>query len=98
MLDVVGTLNENCGQSLVEVTGSEVGMPCVVETEDDAACVVKIVDDVSKDEDIVAESETLSIVEVDVGGFSVGAEDTGESPVAGLELSEPCAEITDSAS
>jgi hypothetical protein len=59
---------------------------CVVDTEDDDACVVERVDGVSKEEDIVVESETLSTVGVDVGGIPKGAEDTVDSFAAGLEL------------
>lgn len=98
VLDEVGILNENSGQSLVEVAGSEVEMSCddhvVVGAEEDDSGVVEGVDtDVWKEEDTVDDGETVSNVGVDVGGFPTGAADTGDSPVAGLTLSEACPEI-----
>ena len=98
VLDVVGILKENSGQSLVEVAGSEVDVSCddqvVVDAEKDDSCVVEGVDiDVSKEEEKVVEPETELNVGVDVGGFPTGAADTGDSPVAELEA---CPEIADS--
>lgn len=98
VLDVVGILKENSGQSLVEVAGSEVDMSCddqvVVDAEEEDSCDVEGVDtDVSKEEANVVESETVSKVGVDVGGFPTGAADTGDSLVAELEA---CPESADS--
>ena len=94
-----GILNENSGQSLVEDAGSEVETSCDDEVvvgaeENDCGVVVEGVNtDVSKEVDIVVDSETVSKVGVDVGEFP-----TGDSPVAGLTLSEACPEIADSSS
>jgi len=101
--DVVGVLNENCGQSLVEVAGSEVDMSCDVQVvvgtyEEDSCEVERVGTDVSKEEDIVVESETELNVGVDVDWVPIGAADTDDSPVAGLGLSEPCPDIADSSS
>lgn len=69
----------------------------VVGAEENDACVVEVVDtDVSKEEDIVVESETVSNVGVDDGWLSTGAADTGDSPVAAFGLSPSCPEIVDS--
>jgi hypothetical protein len=97
-VDDVGILNENSGQSLVEDAGSEVETSwddeVVVGAEENDCGVVEGVDtDVSNEVDIVVDSETVSKVGVDVGEFP-----TGDSPVAGLTLSEACPEIADSSS
>ena len=98
VLDDVGILNENSGQSLVEDAWSEIETSwddeVLVGAEDNDCGVVEVVDtDVSKEVDIVVDSETVSKVGVDVGEFP-----TGDSPVAGLTLSEACPEIADSSS
>jgi hypothetical protein len=65
VVDVVGMLNENCGQSLVvEDAGSEADDPCGVETvvdveEDDSRVVDGVDADVLKDEDTAVETETV---------------------------------------
>jgi hypothetical protein len=65
VLDVVGMLNENCGQMLVvEDAGSEADDPCdveiVVDVEEDDSCVVDGVDaDVSREKETVLEVETV---------------------------------------
>ena len=101
VVDVVGILKENSGQSLVEVAVFEVVVSCkdqvVVGAEDDDSGEVKGADtDVSKEEDIVVDGETVSDAGVDGDGIPTGAADTGDSPVAGLAPSEACPEIADS--
>ena len=69
----------------------------VVGAEDDDSGEVKGADtDVSKEEDIVVDGETVSDAGVDGDGIPTGAADTGDSPVAGLAPSEACPEIADS--
>ena len=93
VVDVVGILKENSGQSLVEVAGSEVVVSCedqvVVGVEDDDS---KGADtDAWKEVGVVVDCETVSDVGVDGDGIP-----TGDSPVAGFALSEACPEIADS--
>ena len=96
VVDVVGILKENSGQSLVEVAGSEVVVSCedqvVVGAEENDSIAVEGADtDAWKEEGAVVDCETVSDVGVDGDGIP-----TGDSPVAGFALSEACPEIADS--
>jgi hypothetical protein len=106
VLDIVAMLDENRGQPLVDVAESEVNVSfdveIVVKVEDDDSCVVEgLAADVSKENGIVVDSETVSKVGVDLAWPSMGEADTGELSPLPMATPKPpgsCPEVAGASS